>query len=96
MHINGTGKGLVTLLLYLTNPTKHTIWVKTTHEGLFKLRRIDKERNNEFGAQYVKFNNNALEFASNYGLGHREIDFILFVISRYVTYDNGSFNINIS
>jgi len=96
MHINGTGKGLVTLLLYLTDPTKHTIWVKTTHDGLFTLGRIDRERKNEFGAQYVEFNNNALEFASNYGLGHREIDFILFVISRYVTYDNGSFNINIS
>lgn len=95
-HINGTGKGLVTLLLYLTDPTKHTIWVKTTHEGLFILRRIDKERKKEFGAQYVEFNNNAIEFTRNYDLGHREIDFILFVISRYVTFENGKFNVNIS
>ena len=96
MHINGAGKGLVTLLLYLTDPTKHTIWIKTTHEGLFILRRIDQERKKEFGAQYVEFNNNALEFASTHNFGHREIDFILFFISRYVTLENGKFNVRIS
>ena len=94
-HINGAGQGLVTLLLYLTDPSKYSIWLKnTTHEGLFIIRRIDEVRKDEWGTQYVAFNNKALEFTRNYGFGHRETDFILWFIRTYVTYDRGGFNIS--
>ena len=93
-HIKGASQGLVTLLLYLTDPSKYTFWVKTTHEGLFIVRRIGEARKDEWGTQYVAFNNKALEFTCIYGFGHREIDWILWFIRTYVTYDRGGFNIS--
>jgi len=96
MHINGAGRGLVTLLLYLAEPTRYSIWVKATHEGLLRLGRINERKDADFGTQYVKFNEKALEFARIYDFNHRELDFILFIIGRYVTCSDGYFCINIS
>jgi hypothetical protein len=93
-HIMNAHRGLVTLLLYLSDPSKFAIWVKTTHEGLFTLQRVRKTKRGRWGTQYVEFNDKALEFSSEYGFGYREIDWVLWFIKNYVSYDGLHYKIS--
>src|SRR4030042_2509430 len=64
--IKGASKGLATLLLYLSNPERYTIWVNATYEGLSNLGRLKGKKNSKWGARYGEFNDNANEFAKKY------------------------------
>jgi hypothetical protein len=93
MRIKGASKGLVTLLLYLADPTTHSIWVNRTYEGLSILGRLT-EKHNGWGMKYVAFNAAALGFAHAHGFDCREIDWALSFIGSYVTSDGEHFEID--
>jgi hypothetical protein len=93
MRIKGTSKGLVTLLLYLSDPTKYIIWVNRTYEGLLILGRLT-EKPSGWGAKYAAFNAAALEFARVHGFDCREIDWALSFIGAYVISDGRHFEID--
>ncbi|MGA3284897.1 MAG: hypothetical protein ABSD57_10630 [Verrucomicrobiota bacterium] len=94
MKIKGASKGLATLLLYLSDPSKHNIWVNRTEEGLAILGRIGELKGGDWGGNYTQFNNATAEFRIAYKIQPQEIDWILNFIARFVESDDGRFRIN--
>lgn len=94
MKIKGASKGLATLLLYLSDPSKHNIWVNRTEEGLSILGRIDELKGSDWGENYAQFNNAANDFRIAYKIQPQEIDWILNFIARFVESDGDHFRIN--
>ena len=75
--INGASNGLATLLLYLSNPDRYNIWVKKTAKGLFLLKRIGVLKGQDWGENYTKFNNAAIEFRNKLEILPQEVDWVL-------------------
>lgn len=94
LKIKGASKGLATLLLYLSDPERYTIWVNATYEGLSTLGRLNETKNSKWGARYVEFNDNANKFAKVYGIKARELDWFLSFIGRYVASDGQHYEID--
>jgi len=94
LNIRGASKGLATLLLYLSDPERHTIWVNKTYEGLSTLARLKDIKISQWGARYVEFNDNAKKFAKEYGINDRELDWILSFIAMYVVSDGQHYEID--
>jgi len=93
LRIKGASKGLATLLLYLSNPQTHNIWVNTTQEGLFLLNRIKELKSSDWGANYIQFNKAAIKFRNKFSLLPQEIDWILTFIASYVESVDDHFSI---
>ena len=89
--IKGASKGLATLLLYLSDPENYSIWVNKTLEGLHTLKRIENLRGNNWGENYLRFNEAANEFRGLHGFKPREADWILTFIAAHVENANGHF-----
>ena len=94
MKIKGASKGLATLLLYLSAPSKYNIWVNRTQEGLSILNRIGDIKGGDWGENYLHFNQAANDFKSRYGLQPQEMDWILNFIALYVETEDGHFHIS--
>jgi hypothetical protein len=94
LKIKGASKGLATLLLYLSDPERYKIWVNATYEGLSTLGRLKETKNSKWGARYVEFNDNANEFAKEYGIKARELDWFLSFMGRYVASDGQHYEID--
>ncbi len=94
LKIKGASKGLATLLLYLSDPEKFSIWVNATQEGLSVLNRIGNLRGNDWGDNYTEFNKAAIEFRTQYGFQPQEVDWILTFIGSYVESDDDHFRID--
>ncbi|MGA2059178.1 MAG: hypothetical protein ABSG67_01760 [Thermoguttaceae bacterium] len=93
MKIKGASKGLATLLLYLSDPSKYAIWVNRTYEGLDIIDRM-KEKKSGWGAKYAAFNANALEFAHVFSFDYRELDWVLSFIGSYVNSNDSHYEID--
>jgi len=90
--IRGASKGLLTLLLYLSDSERYNIWVNKTQEGLYILNRIPNFNGKDFGNYYHDvFNPAALEFRKKYDLKPQEIDWILTFIAGYVENNDDGF-----
>jgi len=92
--IKGASKGLATLLLYLSYPEKHNIWVSATQQGLYILDRIDDLKGKDWGKNYLRFNKAALAFREVYGLPPQVVDWVLSFLSSYVTVEDHHFRIS--
>jgi MoxR-like ATPase len=75
--INGASNGLATLLLYLSNPDRYNIWVDKTAKGLLLLGRIGALKGKDYGKNYTKFNNAAIEFRNKLEILPQEVDWAL-------------------
>jgi len=93
MHIKHARQGLVSLLLYLSDPSMHAIWVDATNKGLAVLAGNRVLSLDGFGAQYRDFSNRALEFCRRYSFDPRELDFVLWLIGEKVAYEKDHFAI---
>ncbi|MCX5805219.1 MAG: hypothetical protein NT010_03990 [Proteobacteria bacterium] len=93
MHIKHARQGLVSILLYLSDPSMHAIWVNATNKGLVVLAGNRVFSFEGFGAQYHDFSNRALEFCRHYSFDPRELDFVLWLIGKKVTYEKDHFAI---
>jgi hypothetical protein len=82
--IRGASKGLATLLLYLSSPTKFNIWVNATQDGLTTLGRIKELKGNDFGKNYSIYNEHTIAFRNQYDFQPQELDWIFTFISSYV------------
>lgn len=92
--IKGASKGLATLLLYLSNPERFTIWVNATYEGLSNLGHLNGKKNSQWGARYVEFNDKARKFAKEHEIDTRQLDWFLSLIGRYVASDGQHYEID--
>jgi len=75
--LKGVGKGLATLLLYLSAPTEFNVWVPATERGLVALGRISKLRAKDPAADYDQFNEAAVDFRNRGKLQPQEMDWVL-------------------
>ena len=89
--VKGAGKGLATLLLYLSDFAQHNVWVNATEEGLATLNRIGEIKGKDWGARYDQFNNAALRFRGDYGLKPAETDWALWFVGSHVERDDDHF-----
>jgi len=96
LKIEGVKHGLVTLLLYLSNPDEYNIWLpKMTEQALCKLNRLEKLPDKNWGENYIKFNDAANKFKKDYSLSCREIDWIFSKIFVNVEGDGkGKFSVS--
>ena len=96
LKIEGVRHGLVTLLLYLSNPDEYNIWLpQMTEPALCKLNRLQKLPDKNWGEHYIKFNDAANKFKKEYSLSNREIDWILSKIFDNAEGDGkGKFNVS--
>jgi hypothetical protein len=94
IKIKGASKGLATLLLYLSNPENYNIWVNKTQDGLSILNRIGQLAGKNWGENYVKFNEAALDFRTRYGFAPQEIDWLLTFVASYVSPSDSNFLID--
>jgi hypothetical protein len=93
-RIKGASKGLATLLLYLSNPEKHNIWVNATQQGLYILNRIGDLKGKEWGENYLLFNEASIEFREAYGLPQQAVDWFLSFLSSYVAVEDNHFRVS--
>lgn len=89
--IKGASKGLATLLLYLSNPERYSIWVNATQDGLFVLGRISDLKGQDWGENYMKFNSAAIDFRKHHGFQPHETDWFLTFISSYILSEDNHF-----
>lgn len=96
LKIKGVKHGLVTLLLYLSNPEEYNIWLpQMTEPALCKLNRLQKLPDKNWGENYIKFNDAANKFKKEYSLSSREIDWIMSKIFDNVEGDGkGKYNVS--
>ncbi len=89
--IKGASKGLITLLLYLSDPGHNNIWINKTERGLIKLNRIPKSEGNNW-ENYKMFNEAAIKFRNRHNFKPQEIDWILACIGddNYVESSNNN------
>ncbi len=82
--LNGAGKGLVTLFLYLKDPASFSVMMDTTIDGLEKLGRFDgKKGKRKWGEYYNDYNEAVKEFRNQFGLEFQSIDWVLTNISSH-------------
>ncbi|MDP3103186.1 MAG: hypothetical protein Q8M95_01095 [Candidatus Methanoperedens sp.] len=82
--LNGAGKGLVTLFLYLKDPASFNVMMDTTSDGLEKLGRFDsKKGKRKWGEYYNDYNAAVKEFRDQFGLEPQSIDWVLTNISSH-------------
>jgi len=91
LKIKGASKGLVTLLLYLSDPQTYNIWVNKTQEGLMILGRTSEFRSNNWGAHYISFNQTTAEFRDKFEFQPQEVDWILTFIASCVESEENHF-----
>ncbi|WAM22573.1 MAG: hypothetical protein OI715_00335 (plasmid) [Candidatus Methanoperedens sp.] len=92
--LNGAGKGLVTLLLYLKNPNSFNVMMKTTIAGLEKLGRFEsKQGKRKWRDYYNDYNTAAINFRNRYDLKPQSVDWILDSLKRLGIHrtENGTF-----
>lgn len=92
--IKGASKGLATLLLYLSNPEKYSIWVNATQEGLVVLGRVTDLKGQDWGKNYTQFNSEAIDFRENHGFQPQETDWFLTFISSYIESEDNYFRVD--
>jgi len=83
--IKGASKGIVTLLLYLSDSEKYNVWINATEKGLSILERTPVLKGTNWGDNFQTFNKGAIEFRTSCGFKPQEVDWVLSVISKYVT-----------
>lgn len=93
--IKGASKGLITLLLYLSEPGSYNIWINKTGKGLIKLNRISKLSGNNLES-YKIFNQAVIKFRDRFNFKPQEIDWILSCIGdpNYVVSNNNKYIFN--
>jgi len=73
--------GLITLMLYLLDKPKYSIWFEALHEGMRELYPdIGKYR--ATAKDYILFNQVAKAFVKEYGFNDTELDYILTAVTR--------------
>ncbi|WP_339909875.1 AAA family ATPase [Symmachiella dynata] len=82
--LNGVGIGLTTLLLYLSDPEKYSIWVKATAKGLITLGRLEPAKGYHPVSRYQEFNQAAIAFRQQFEFQPAEIDWVLTWIGKRV------------
>lgn len=92
--IKGASKGLATILLYLSNPEKHNIWVNATQQGLYILNRIGDLKGKDWGENYLVFNKASVEFRETYGFPPQAVDWVLSFVSSYVAVEDDHFRVS--
>lgn len=92
--IKGASKGLATVLLYLSNPEKHNIWVNATHQGLYILNRVGDLKGKDWGENYMFFNKASMEFRRTYALPPQVVDWVLSFLSSYVAVEDHHFRVS--
>lgn len=92
--LNGTGKGLVTLFLYIKDPDSFNVMMNPTIDGLERLGRFDgKIGKRKWGEYYNSYNMAAKEFRMQFDLEPQSVDWVLTNISSHSIQrkDNDSF-----
>ena len=92
--IKGASKGLATVLLYLSNPEKHNVWVNATQQGLYILNRIGDLKGKDWGENYMLFNKASIELREAYDLPPQVVDWILSFLSSYVAVEDHHFRVS--
>jgi hypothetical protein len=82
-RIKGLNIGFITLVLYLLDKSKHSIWLRDHHDGL-KILYPELIKFNGKGEQYDMFNRFAKMFAKQYDFDNTELDYIFSGI-KYLT-----------
>jgi hypothetical protein len=80
--IRGIKTGFITLMLYILNKTKYSVWFKALHEGLQKIYP-EIGNYNSTGAQYALFNKKAKMFLQQYDIEHTELDWLLYLKFKF-------------
>lgn len=82
--LNGAGKGLVTLFLYIKDPYSFNVIMNPTIDGLQRLGRFDgKKGKRKWGEYYNCYNIAAKEFRTQFDLEPQSIDWVLTNISSH-------------
>ena len=93
--IKGASKGIVTLLLYLSDSEKYNVWVNATEKGLSIVERIPDLKGKHWGQNFQTFNKEAIEFRNSYGFKPQEVDWVLSLIGRRITREKNHYILNI-
>jgi hypothetical protein len=80
--IRGIKTGFITLMLYLLDKNKYSVWFKALHEGLQKIYP-EIGNYNSTGIQYISFNKKGKEFLQQFDFEHTELDWILFIKFKF-------------
>jgi hypothetical protein len=75
-HINGANVGLITLILYLLDKSKYSVWFEPHHKGL-RIIYPEMGKFNSKGSQYIEFNNLLKGLAKKYEFDDTEMDWVL-------------------
>lgn len=82
--LNGAGKGLVTLFLYIKDPDSFNVMMNPTIDGLERLGRFDgKKGKRKWGEYYNCYNMAAKEFRTQFELEPQSVDWVLTNISSH-------------
>ncbi|MBE3115775.1 hypothetical protein IMZ68_01085 [Candidatus Bathyarchaeota archaeon] len=84
LRIKRARNGLATLLLYLSDPDSYNVWVPTTWKALADLGRITEYKYNDWGIDYLRFNEAAKSFRDKYELRPQEVDWFLFSVRAHI------------
>jgi hypothetical protein len=82
--IKGASKGIVTLLLYISDATKFNIWLDATQKGLVALGLFKVVAENDWDQSYTIFNSSVIEFRDRYGFAPQEMDWVLSFFSNHL------------
>jgi len=75
-HISGASVGLITLMLYLLDKLKYSVWFEPHHEGL-RILYPQIGKINYKGIQYIEFNNLVKSLTKKYEFDDTEMDWVL-------------------
>lgn len=82
--LNGAGKGLVTLFLYIKDPDSFNVMMNPTIDGLERLGRFDgKKGKRKWGEYYNGYNIAAKEFRTQFDLEPQSVDWVLTNINSH-------------
>jgi hypothetical protein len=79
----GAGRSYPTMLLYLRDPQRFTIWLQITHRGLLAIDRLAAGNERTGGAaRYLQYCEAAAAFRAEFDLAPQETDAVLAEIAR--------------
>jgi len=88
LRIKNASVGLITLIFYLLDNSRHSIWWDVQHAGL-KIFYPELDEFNKDGRIYIKFNKLSKEFAKEYDFQNTALDWVFSnaekVIKKYYT-----------
>jgi hypothetical protein len=83
MKIKGASYGLITLLLYLSDPEKYNVWNTATEDGLKTGNLFERTKGESWGNLYFIYNNIVSRIRDEYKLTSREMDCLICNMRNY-------------